>query len=49
MAPLGVYAQECDPSQVPAVLALLEKQGLVEAKAHADNEGVFRVVSARKP
>lgn len=45
----GVYAQECDPSQVQAVLGLLERAGLRQGRAHADKEGVFRVVSARKP
>ncbi|HEY2031671.1 MAG TPA: HemK/PrmC family methyltransferase [Myxococcales bacterium] len=49
LAPKGVYAQECDPSQVPKVMALLEAAGLRETSAHADKEGVKRVVSARKP
>jgi release factor glutamine methyltransferase len=45
----GGYAQECDPSQVEAVMALLERGGMVELRAHQDAEGVARVVSARKP
>jgi release factor glutamine methyltransferase len=49
LAPGGVYAQECDPSQVPKVMALLERAGLRETRAHADKEAVKRVVSARKP
>src|SRR5207302_3003532 len=49
LAPRGVYAQECDPSQVQAVLGLLEGAGLVEGKAHKDPEGVHRVVSGRSP
>jgi release factor glutamine methyltransferase len=49
MAPGGIYAQECDPSQVEKVLGLLVAAGLHEPKAHADKEGVQRVVSARKP
>ena len=48
LAPNGVYAQECDPSQVQAVLGLLRDAGLRDAKAHADPQGVERVVSARK-
>jgi release factor glutamine methyltransferase len=48
MAPGAVYAQECDPSQVRSVLALLERAGLRSCRAHADKEGVHRVVSARK-
>jgi release factor glutamine methyltransferase len=48
MAPGAVYAQECDPSQVQAVLGLLERAGLREGRAHADKEGVHRVVSARR-
>ena len=49
MAPGGIYAQECDPSQVEKVLKLLAAAGLHEPKAHADKEGVKRVVSARQP
>lgn len=49
LAEKAIYAQECDPSQVEKVIALLEKAGLRETRAHADKEGVFRVVSARKP
>ena len=45
----GAYAQECDPSQVAKVVALLEKCGLRDCRAHRDPEGVARVVSARKP
>jgi release factor glutamine methyltransferase len=45
----GAYAQECDPSQVATVIALLEKSGLRDCRAHRDVEGVERVVSARKP
>lgn len=48
MAPRGVYAQECDPSQVKTMLGLLEGAGLTDARPHADPEGVLRVVSARK-
>jgi release factor glutamine methyltransferase len=48
LAPGGIYAQECDPSQVEKVLGLLERAGLREPRGHADNEGVRRVVSARK-
>lgn len=49
LAPGGVYAQECDPSQVEKMLHLLEGAGLREATPHADKEGVLRVVTARKP
>jgi len=49
LAPGGVYAQECDPSQVAKVISLLEAQGLGESRAHRDREGVERVVSARRP
>jgi len=49
LLPGGIYAQECDPSQVDKVIALLLAQGLVEPRAHEDKEGVRRVVSARKP
>jgi len=48
LAPGGVYAQECDPSQVETVLGLLQAAGLRETKAHADPQGVQRVVSAKK-
>jgi release factor glutamine methyltransferase len=48
LAPNGVYAQECDPSQVQTVLGLLQGAGLRETKAHADAQGVLRVVSAKK-
>ena len=48
LAPGGVYAQECDPSQVEKVITLLQDAGLRETRAHADREGVKRVVSARK-
>ncbi len=44
----GVYAQECDPSQVEKVIGLLLQAGLREPRAHRDKEGVRRVVSARK-
>lgn len=43
----GTYAQECDPSQVDKVMALLSAAGLSRCRAHADKEGVRRVVSAR--
>jgi release factor glutamine methyltransferase len=43
----GTYAQECDPSQVDKVMALLAAAGLSRCRAHADKEGVRRVVSAR--
>jgi HemK-like putative methylase len=49
LAPKGIYAQECDPSQVDAVSELLTQAGLGEARAHADKEGILRVVSACKP
>ena len=45
----GVYAQECDPSQVEKVIGLLTAAGLREPRAHADREGVRRVVSAQAP
>ena len=45
----GAYAQECDPSQVAKMTALLERSGLRDCRAHRDVEGVERVVSARKP
>jgi methylase of polypeptide subunit release factors len=48
LAPGGVYAQECDPSQVEKVLGLLAAAGLREARPHADPQGVLRVVSAKK-
>jgi HemK-like putative methylase len=48
LAPDGIYAQECDPSQVPKVLNLLRDARLRDARAHADKEGVQRVVSARR-
>ena len=48
LAPGGVYAQECDPSQVEKVIGLLVQAGLLEPRAHHDKEGVRRVVSARK-
>jgi release factor glutamine methyltransferase len=47
LAPHGIYAQECDPSQVEKVAALLTGVGLTEPRIHADKEGVQRVVSAR--
>jgi release factor glutamine methyltransferase len=49
LAPGGVYAQECDPSQVAKVIALLEEQRLEGCRPHRDREGVERVVSARRP
>jgi release factor glutamine methyltransferase len=49
MAPGGTYAQECDPAQVEKVSDLLIGAGLRDARAHADREGVKRVVSARMP
>jgi release factor glutamine methyltransferase len=45
----GAYAQECDPSQVAKMAALLERGGLRDVRAHRDPAGVERVVSARKP
>jgi len=48
LAPSGLYAQECDPSQVERVMGLLWAAGLRDACAHVDNEGVKRVVSAKK-
>jgi methylase of polypeptide subunit release factors len=45
----GVYAQECDPSQISKVMALLEDAGLRSCRGHRDAQGVERVVSARKP
>lgn len=47
LAPRGVYAQECDPSQVEKVIGLLTAAGLREPRAHADDDGVHRVVSAQ--
>jgi release factor glutamine methyltransferase len=47
LSPGGVYAQECDPSQVETVKGLLRQAGLSRCRAHADGEGVQRVVSAR--
>jgi len=44
----GVYAQECDPSQVEKMIGLLTAAGLREPRAHADVSGVHRVVSAQK-
>ena len=49
LAPGGIYAQECDPSQVETVEGLLARAGLREPRAHADKDGVERVVSARQP
>src|SRR5207248_11368824 len=48
LAPGGIYAQECDPSQVEKMIGLLVKAGLSDPRAHADKEGVRRVVSARR-
>jgi release factor glutamine methyltransferase len=48
LAPGGVYAQECDPSQVEKVIRLLTSAGLREPRAHADAQGIERVVSAQK-
>lgn len=48
LTPSGIYAQECDPSQVSRVMGLLEAAGLRECRAHADKDGVYRVVSARR-
>ena len=48
LAPRGVYAQECDPSQVDKVIGLLTAAGLREPRAHPDGSGVLRVVSAQK-
>jgi len=45
----GIYSQECDPSQVEKVLGLLREAGLTQERAHADKEGVLRVVSAVRP
>jgi release factor glutamine methyltransferase len=45
----GAYAQECDPSQIAKVLALLERGGMRDLRAHKDPQGIERVVSARKP
>jgi release factor glutamine methyltransferase len=44
----GVYAQECDPSQVDKVIGLLTGAGLRDPRAHPDKEGVRRVVSAQR-
>jgi len=43
----GVYAQECDPSQVEKVIGLLTAAGLRDPRGHRDKEGVRRVVSAQ--
>ena len=48
LEPGGIYAQECDPSQVEKVMGLLTAAGLRDPRAHADKEGVRRVVSAHK-
>ena len=48
LAPGGVYAQECDPSQVDKVIGLLTGAGLRDPRAHPDKEGVRRVVSAQR-
>src|SRR5207244_912702 len=48
LAPGGVYAQECDPSQVDKVIGLLTRAGLRDPRAHPDKEGVRRVVSAQR-
>jgi release factor glutamine methyltransferase len=48
LAPGGVYAQECDPSQVEKVIRLLTSAGLREPRAHADAQGIQRVVSSQK-
>jgi release factor glutamine methyltransferase len=47
LAPGGVYAQECDPSQVDKVIGLLTAARLRDARAHRDKEGIHRVVSAQ--
>lgn len=47
LAPKGIYAQECDPSQVDMVASLLAVAGLKAPRIHTDKEGVPRVVSAR--
>jgi release factor glutamine methyltransferase len=49
LAPGAIYAQECDPSQIDKVIALLAAQGLQRTRAHEDGEGALRVVSARMP
>ena len=49
LRPGGAYAQECDPSQIAKVLALLERGGMRDLRAHRDPQGIERVVSARKP
>ena len=49
LRPGGSYAQECDPSQVAKVAALLERSGLRDCRAHRDPQGAERVVSARRP
>jgi release factor glutamine methyltransferase len=49
LRPGGVYAQECDPSQIMKVLTLLERGGMRDLRAHRDAQGIERVVSARKP
>jgi release factor glutamine methyltransferase len=49
LLPGAIYAQECDPSQVDHVTALLVAKGLRHPRAHEDAEGVRRVVSARMP
>ena len=41
----GRYAQECDPTQIEKVKALLAEAGFTEVKAHVDLEDVQRVVS----
>jgi release factor glutamine methyltransferase len=49
LAPGGVYAQECDPSQISTVKSLLEAAGLRGCRSHRDALSVERVVSARMP
>jgi len=49
LKPGGRYAQECDPTQIEKVKALLAEAGFVNVKAHVDLENVQRVVSGTMP
>ena len=49
LKPGGRYGQECDPTQIEKVKALLVETGFVDVRAHKDLEGVYRVVSATRP
>src|SRR5207237_2811847 len=42
LAPGGIYAQECDPSQVEKMIGRLVTAGLTDSRAHAAQEGERR-------